>query len=373
MSPDPGAPQTQPPIHDSVIECIETADASGFDRLALEVFAHQFEHNQPYRRFCLTRERTPANVGDWREIPAMPIAGFKQLDLSCGPPEKVFLSTGTSAGVDRRSRHLLPDLRLYRTAARCGLKALLFPDQERLRILSLVHSPAVLPDSSLAQMVSWAIEDFGSQSSAYAIDAQRIDFEAVVSTLQEAERSGELVCLMTTTGALIRLLDALSEKRLSFRLPHGSRLMDTGGDKGAPRHLSRNGLLHAVWNSFAIPGYFAVNEYGMAELSSQFYDNVIRDRRNGMHGPRKKVAPPWVRTRVLDPASLAPVRTGERGILCHYDLANAGSVMAVLTEDIGVETEGGFQLAGRATGAELRGCSLALSEWATQQREHAGN
>ena len=69
--------------------------------------------------------------------------------------------------------------------------------------------------------------------------------------------------------------------------------------------LSRNGLLQAVWNTFAIPGYFVVNEYGMSELSSQYYDNVIRDRYHGRGTHRAKAAPHWMRPRVLDPGDAA--------------------------------------------------------------------
>ncbi|MEE3184308.1 MAG: hypothetical protein VX310_00895, partial [Gemmatimonadota bacterium] len=56
------------------------------------------------------------------------------------------------------------------------------------------------------------------------------------------------------------------------------------------------------------------------------------------------------------------VPMGEPGLLCHYDLANAGSVMAVLTEDQGVAVEDGFRVLGRVQGAEPRGCSLAMDD-----------
>ncbi len=139
--------------------------------------------------------------------------------------------------------------------------------------------------------------------------------------------------------------------------------MDTGGDKGADRTLSRQGLLYSVWNTLAIPGYFVVNEYGMSELSSQYYDNVLRDRVAGRVSRRAKVGPPWLRMRILDPATLRDVPPGETGLLCHTDLANAGTALVVLTEDLGRTTEHGFEVVGRAVGAESRGCSLALTEF----------
>jgi hypothetical protein len=41
-----------------------------------------------------------------------------------------------------------------------------------------------------------------------------------------------------------------------------------------------------------------------------------------------------------------------------FDLANAWSVLAIQTEDIGVRRGGGFELLGRMKTAEPRGCSL---------------
>jgi hypothetical protein len=134
--------------------------------------------------------------------------------------------------------------------------------------------------------------------------------------------------------------------------------MGTGGAKGGARPMSRKGLLHAIWQTLAVPSYFCTNEYGMSELSSQAWENVIADRVAGRSSHRTLVTPSWMRTRVLDPASLDDAEPGQPGLLCHYDLANAGTAMAVLTEDIGRTTRDGFELLGRATGAERRGCSL---------------
>jgi hypothetical protein len=49
------------------------------------------------------------------------------------------------------------------------------------------------------------------------------------------------------------------------------------------------------------------------------------------------------------------------------DLANLGSVAAVLTEDLGREVPGGFQLQGRSPGSESRGCSLAMEDFLASQ------
>jgi hypothetical protein len=57
-----------------------------------------------------------------------------------------------------------------------------------------------------------------------------------------------------------------------------------------------------------------------------------------------------------------PLPPGGIGLLQHFDVANAGSVLAIQTEDLGVQVTDGFTLLGRATGAAPRGCSIAMDE-----------
>ena len=102
--------------------------------------------------------------------------------------------------------------------------------------------------------------------------------------------------------------------------------------------------------------------YGMTEFSSQFLDNTLRCAHQGRQAELSKANPPWTRTLVIDPETLQPTPSGRRGLLLHIDLANRNSVIAVLTEDVGIEVEGGFLLLGRAQGSEARGCSVAIDE-----------
>jgi hypothetical protein len=137
--------------------------------------------------------------------------------------------------------------------------------------------------------------------------------------------------------------------------------MDTGGFKGRSREVGHDELRATYLDLLGIPPTHCVNEYGMTELCSQFYDASLRDaviRRR--LGPDRKIAPPWVRTTVVDPETLAPLPDGETGLLRHTDLANIGSVIAIQTEDVGVIVDGGFRVLGRAAGAQPRGCSIAM-------------
>ena len=96
-----------------------------------------------------------------------------------------------------------------------------------------------------------------------------------------------------------------------------------------------------------------VAEYGMTELSSQYYDShASRASRR-----RLKVAPPWLLPIVVDTEG-RPVPDGTVGAIRHIDLANRSSVVAIETEDLGAIGPEGLLLLGREEGAELRGCSL---------------
>jgi hypothetical protein len=334
-----------------------------FEDWALRVFAHQYERNAPYRAFCERRGTTPRSVAAWDEVPAVPTAAFRRLDLSCGAPEATFRTSGTSGGPDTRGRHLVPALALYDAAALAAFERFVLPDAARPPSILLLPPPALRPDSSLVHMCA-AVADALSPRTDWYVGADGLEVEGLLARLAEDERSGEAVLLAGVTAAFVTLFDACRARGRAFRLGPGSRVMDTGGQKGLARPVSRAAFLRSCWTALGIPAYFCVNEYGMTELCSQRYDSVLDDRFHGRSlAPRRLVAPPWLRTRVLDPDTLAPVPPGATGLLCHHDLANAGSVSVVLTEDLGRSVgDDGIELQGRVAGAPPRGCGLLLAE-----------
>ena len=58
-------------------------DEVAFNALALRLFARQYAHNAPYRRFCDGRGVNPANAARWQDIPPAPAAAFKHFALTC--------------------------------------------------------------------------------------------------------------------------------------------------------------------------------------------------------------------------------------------------------------------------------------------------
>ncbi len=340
-----------------------------FEVLALRVFRACFEAVPPYAAYCRARDRTPSAVEHWTEIPAVPTAAFKALRLSAPgkPAERVFRTSGTTRGPERRGEHHVPDLALYRASLRPTFEAFLLPDGARPRMLSLMPAPDVLPDSSLAFMIADVMATFGAPGSATMASAGGVDFEALERAIVGGGATGDVaeaderpVLLLGTTAAYIHWLDALARDGRKVRLPEGSRLMDTGGYKGAGRRVTPDALRQAYADRLGLPAHACVNEYGMTELLSQYYDSGLRDATRGVEAAPRKQGPPWLRTVAVEPETLAPLPAGQTGLLRHLDLANLGSVLAVQTEDLGRVDQRGVALEGRVPGATPRGCSLAM-------------
>jgi hypothetical protein len=340
----------------------EGAPPPDFEAWALRVFAHQFERNAPYRAFCERRGIQPAGIARWEDVPPVPAAAFRHVELACGPAEAVFRTSGTTRPGER-GRHVVPYLPLYRASALAAFERFVLPDGFALACLGLVPPPALRPDSSLAQMCAWVGEELAA-SVEWLVGEDGLQIEPLLARLADAEVGGEALVLIGVTAAFAQVFDACRARGRMFRLGPASRVVDTGGQKGLARPLSRPAFLRECWTVLGIPGYYCVNEYGMTELCSQRYDSVLDDRFHGRSLARRRlVGPPWLRTRVLDPDTLAPVPPGRIGLLCHHDLANAGSASVVLTEDLGrAVPEEGIELLGRAPGAPPRGCGLLLAD-----------
>lgn len=340
--------------------CTRGWSESRFESLALRVFGHQFENNVVFRGFCEGRGATPDAVASWTEVPPVPVAAFKALDLVCGPPEEaevVFRTSGTTRGSTRRGTHFVPDVSLYLGSLLPTFRTYLLPDVERLRFVSLIPSPEEAPDSSLSFMVGEAAQRHATDVR-WVVDGEgAIDAAGLDAALTEARDLDAPVLLLGTAFAFVHALEL--EGRGLGGLPDGSRIMETGGFKGRAREIPKNELYARLGQRTGTPRHRIVNEYGMTELLSQLYEPVLEE---GVEGAGRHRPPPWLRVRALDPVTLAPLAEGEEGLLAFFDLANAGSICHVLTEDVGSVVDGDVRLVGRVVGAEPRGCSRAMDE-----------
>ena len=149
-------------------------------------------------------------------------------------------------------------------------------------------------------------------------------------------------------GTALAFLHFFENSTRTWQLPHGSYAMETGGYKGSGRTLTKQQLLKKFTEVLGLSPDSVINEYGMTELSSQFYTR-------GLDQPH--VAPSWVRVRLIDPESDKEASPGGIGRIAIYDLANAHSNLALQTEDLAITKDKGFLLLGRDPAALPRGCS----------------
>ncbi len=352
-------------VRDRVLAFISDPSAEkSFENIALDIFACQFENNPAYRRWCDSVGAGPGNVSTPEDIPPVPVSAFKELELVCGSARAEFRTSGTSG--TGTGRHLIPDLEPYRAGSLKHFARCLLPEGWNMRMLILAPPPDLRPHSSLSRMLAWVVEEYGEEGSSWFVEEEGFRLDRLTEALLDCQRNGAPILIAGTTAAFFALFENLVRQRLAIRLPGGSRLMDTGGRKGTgvsssqPLDLFQESFHLRAEELLGIPPGRCVNEYGMTELSSQFYDGVLASGARG--NARVKLAPHWVRTRILDPVTLAPVNDGEPGLLQHLDLANAGSVISVLTEDFGRRAEDGFVLLGRARPAEARGCGMTFEE-----------
>lgn len=268
----------------------------------------------------------------------------------------------SAAGVlaDARGAHFFDTLRLYEAAIVPPFEKYLLPDRVLLSFYFLMSPPVEAPHSSLSHMMEVVNRRFAKGTGRYYLKKEEVLFEALLVDLRREKRR---VFMLATAFSLKSFLDFLKNKKIRLRLPPGSRLMETGGFKGRVKEISKSRLYAESATQLGLNPEYCVSEYGMTELSSQFYDTTLADQIAGIKRRPFKAGPAWTRTLVIDGATGKEARVGVRGLLRHWDLANRGSVLAVQTEDVGEKRAEGFELLGRARGAELRGCSLSYEEF----------
>ena len=339
-----------------------------FNDLALRLFAYQLRYNEPYARYCerlgTTRDAFPTS---WEAIPAVPAPAFKEATIATfdsAAAALVFETSGTSDG--KPGRHYLETPTLYDAALLAGFDRFMLAGDAALRYFNCVPNPLASPHSSLGYMMKRVAQERGDGKTGWYLRDGELLFEKLKNDLQSSVAERQPVCLAATAFALVHVLDAMGSERLRLSLPPGSRIMETGGFKGRSRMVSREELYQQTCDRFGVGPDAIVAEYGMTELASQYYDRVP----NGtLLAQRRKLAPPWLRARVVGP-NRTTLPHGHAGSILHVDLANRSSCIAVQTEDLGVRYDDGLVLIGRDLDVDPRGCSLEAED--LQARAFAG-
>jgi len=357
-------------LHDRALSFVRAFESGHgapepFDALAADLARHQAAAIPGYARLCQARGLDPASFRVASDAPAVPTEAFKLSRVAAFPEaltQATFRTSGTTLGargtheMRRPSTYDAAALAFGRWALTAGSPPLLAPSP----VLIVAPSPDELPDSSLSHMMHLFAGAFGpapASAADYFIRDGVLELAALDARVAAAMVARQSVLLLGTSFAFVHLLDAVGDA--GFRLPPGSRVMQTGGFKGRSREVDADELRQALAAALGTDPRAIVSEYGMTELSSQFYEGTLRD---ASLPPGVYLEPPWARVVPVDPESLRPVAEGEDGVARIEDLMNVDSAFAVLAADRVRRVPGGFELLGRWPGAAPRGCSIAVDE-----------
>lgn len=300
-----------------------------FDEMAEAVLAFQRERNPVYGRYARVQR-------------FLPVAAFKYAPVATFPPEeaeRVFESSGTGRTVP--GRHYVRSLALYERAVTVHFEQVFGAGPFTL-VAHLPHYADRGVSSSLLYMVDTLVRRYGGPYSGSFLE----DVSVLHAAAAHSRRTETPLLLF---GAAFGLLDLVEQG--GCVLPPDARVVETGGMKTYRREIARDELHRRLAGGFGLPEENIWSEYGMCELMSQCYTR----------GGTVFFPPPWMRCFVVDPERPGRVLPeGEPGALALIDLANVYTASALLTEDRAVRRGAGFEVLGRLSNAELRGCNFLL-------------
>lgn len=337
-----------------IIQSGQPLPDDAFNELALRLFSYQLSANAVYRGYFEAARHTRPD--HWKQIPALPASAFKKAEIRSFPRENMktwFQTSGTTE--NETGKHYFETLEIYEAALAPAFKRFMLPDKERMRMEILTPDAREMPHSSLVHMMETVKKNYGTPDSSFHMTNSGLDLTSLSASLNSAIQAQQPVLLLGTAFAFVYALEEMDRHHIKFNLPFGSRIMETGGFKGRVHEIPRPQFYQALSEGFSIPVFNIVNEYGMTELSSQFYDTSLQEQASSA----RKKGPAWTRVVAVNPDTGNEVPLGERGLIKIYDLANVGSIISVQTEDVGIcYSDGSFEVLGRIGQSPVRGCSL---------------
>lgn len=326
---------------ESVIRAIDSgASSDSFSAALPDAFDFQCEQNPVYREFLDLTGRKNLRISSEKEIPFLPVSFFKSREIVAGNhnPQAVFYSSTTTGNIP--SKHFIADLSLYRRSLTESFR-FAFGDPAGYAYLALLPSYLERKDSSLVFMMETLMEHSRHELNGFYLD----DYDRLSGSLRYATENGVSCLFLGVTFALTDF--AVSNPG---HLGNSIVVMETGGMKGKSKDIPRSELHRMLGDAFGKKDI--AGEYGMTEMLSQCYS---------LSGGRY-VPPPWARVFARDLQDpLRILDNGKPGGINIIDLANIFSCPFLATDDIGrVYPDGTFEITGRITGSEARGCNLMV-------------
>lgn len=312
------------------------------DNYLLTLFQFQYKYNNIYRQYCDNIGIKPTKVTSVANIPYLPISAFKHHHIKSGAfeSEYLFLSSGTTGSI--RSKHNVRSLQFYHENT-TWIWSQYFKPIHDYCFYALLPGYLEREGSSLISMVDHFINNSRHSQSGFYLN----NYEELYTNLKHAKAMNIPVVLFGVTYAL---LDIAANFPISFP---DLIVMETGGMKGLRQEITKTELHEILKQGLGTQKIYS--EYGMTELMSQAYTQG-----STIFLPNLMME---VHTRQInDPLSVEA--KGKSGIICVADLANIDSCAFIQTEDQGISyADNSFEIIGRLTAADIRGCNLLLEEF----------
>ncbi|MCC6815436.1 MAG: acyl transferase [Saprospiraceae bacterium] len=310
-----------------------------FNKLCIEIFQFQAEHNPIYNQYIKLLKRDILKIHTIEEIPFLPIQFFKTHQIISGNWNcmNYFESSGTSGSI--RSRHYIKNSSWYdKITLAIFSKLILSNVKSKFIFCGLLPGYSENPNSSLIKMLN-------ALSSEYNDGNQPMIFNDIFSLTNFVLNPPDPSVKIIIFGVSFALFDWA----LEFQCNKEMIIIETGGMKTDKRSISKNQIYKQLKLSFK--NTVICSEYGMTELFSQAYAY------DGM----KYRTPPWMRVLAVsvdDPFCL--LVSCKRGRINIIDLANVDTCAFIQTDDTGIVYGKEFEILGRLQEEELRGCNFMI-------------
>ncbi len=330
-------------------------DESLFNSLMLHLFAYHYDNCEAYRFFCQNKNTNPKDIDSWKAVPPVSVRAFKDIRFSstdeCNITD-IFHSSGTTTQV--RSKHYIDrkQLDLYWNGTIKSFETFVSNHIGDFKLFSLIPPFSESKTSSLSFMIDVLFKRFSTCDCRYFISNGKLMIKDFVNQLNNSK---EDIIIYSTAITLYNFLKSTNQ---SFLLPKNSIIIETGGFKSLQSEISKRELYDLISKRFGLDKRRILSEFGMTELSSQYYSNNLIDRDETIY----YVTPPWMRTKIVHPKTYEDVGKNEEGLIVHYDLLNYNSVCGIITEDIGYRYKDGFVFDRRMPKSEHRGCSITADD-----------
>lgn len=348
--------------------------AAFFLPAVIAAMTSHYERCGMYRRWCDRRGWDPykTEVTSVEELPYLPVNIFKRLELHALENRealKILRSSAVSSQVpstvalDKITR----DRQMKVLAA--SLRELLGPSRRPFIVFDVQPNTVQRNSVELSARVAGLRGYLMAASKTYYVmndtnGAPSLDIDRLKQALEEIASTGDELGMVAYTYVLYKhVVKDLLSKNIRFELPDSTKIIHFGGwKKLEAEKVSKHVLLEDTSSAFGVDAENVFDIYGFTEQLGVIYP----DDSDGI-----KRAPVYSEVLVRDPVSLQRVPDGETGLLEFITpIPHSYPGAAVLTDDIGriVNRKAGdsgwsgtgFEILGRASNAEVRGCGDTL-------------